>query len=87
MGFKVGCLQGFNQGANWQIGGIGSQVGNRKRAAASAQQHSCQDGGNVFGMTRNKIPQRLAVDFGHGQQRKAVGFGACQKLVDEIHAV
>jgi hypothetical protein len=29
----------------------------------------------------------LAVDFGHGQQRKAVGFGACQKLVDEIHAV
>jgi hypothetical protein len=38
-------------------------------------------------MTRDKSPQRLAVGYGQGQQLEAVGFGDCQKAVDEIHSI
>jgi len=38
-------------------------------------------------MTRDKSPQRLAAGLGQCQQLKAVGFGNCQKAVDEIHSI
>ena len=31
--------------------------------------------------------QRLAVGYGQGQQLEAVGFGNCQKAVNEIHSI
>jgi len=37
-------------------------------------------------MTRDKSPQRFAVDLGQCPQREAVRFGNRQKVLDEIHA-
>jgi hypothetical protein len=64
-------------GPNWQ-----PQM-HRHRRPATDGQRSC----DVFWMTRDKSPQRLAVGYGQCQQLEAEGFGDCQKAVDEIHSI
>ena len=66
---------------------IWPQVGYRKRAAAAAEQNCGKHGCDVFGMTRNKVPQRFAVGFGRCQQREAERLGRRHQCVEKFHSI